>query len=478
VSKPIVVRFIGDTRSLERAFRVADQGAGKTEGRFSKLATVVGGLGAGAAILKFGKDSVAAFSEAEKAQASLEQAFKKFPAVNDVNIKSLRALNTQLQRKTKFDDDAVASGQSVLAQFKLSGTQIKELTPLLLDYAARTGKDLPTAASDLGKAMLGQGRALKAIGINFKDTGTAAGNFDELMTSLRGKVGGFAEREGKTAAGQMAILKNQFNELQEKVGKALIPILLNLGEALLAIINFFQNLSPSMQFAVGVVLSLVVALGALAKIQALVNVVMEANPIGLVVVAIAALAAGVIYAYKHFEGFRNVVDAVGRVLRGLFEWVTKNWDLLLAVITGPLGAAIAIWRRFGDDIRDTLGAAFDWIKEKVKALASFLDKVLGPLDETVGKIAGVIGKVGGGVGGVLKHLPGFASGGIVPGAVGAPTLAIVHGGERISSVGAGSGGGSYNITINTTGGVSREDGERVVDAIKRYERRNGTGWRS
>ena len=61
--------------------------------------------------------------------------------------------------KTKFDDDAFASGQAVLAQFKLSGKQIENLTPLLADYAAKTGKDLPTAAETLGKSFLGNTRA-------------------------------------------------------------------------------------------------------------------------------------------------------------------------------------------------------------------------------------------------------------------------------------------------------------------------------
>jgi phage-related protein len=52
---------------------------------------------------------------------------------------------------------------------------------------------------------------------------------------------------------------------------------------------------------VATIATLVAGLKAWAIVQGALNVVMSLNPIGLVVVAIAALAAGVIYAYKHSE---------------------------------------------------------------------------------------------------------------------------------------------------------------------------------
>jgi phage-related protein len=55
-----------------------------------------------------------------------------------------------------------------------------------------------------------------------------------------------------------------------------------------------------------------------AAVQWLLNVAMSANPIGLVIIAIAALVAGVIFAYRHFSGFRDVVNTVGAALKGAF----------------------------------------------------------------------------------------------------------------------------------------------------------------
>jgi hypothetical protein len=214
-----------------------------TSARMAKLKTVAAlGLAAvGVAAVRFGRDSVAAYTDAQASQAKLQFAFERFPKLADTNISALQGLNTELAKKTRFDDDATASGQAVLAQFKLTGTQITQLTPLLQDYAAKTGKDLPAAARDLGKAVLGQGRALKVVGVDFKDTGTAGGNFTQIMSGLRTQVGGFAEKEGKTAAGQVDILKNQFGELQEAAGAKLVPALTAVTGELTSLVMWVGN---------------------------------------------------------------------------------------------------------------------------------------------------------------------------------------------------------------------------------------------
>lgn len=54
-----------------------------------------------------------------------------------------------------------------------------------------------------------------------------------------------------------------------------------------------------------------------AAAQWLLNAAMDANPIGLVVVAIAALVAGLVLAYKHSETFRNIVNAAFNAIRSV-----------------------------------------------------------------------------------------------------------------------------------------------------------------
>ncbi|MBN1469432.1 MAG: hypothetical protein JW924_11970 [Fusobacteriaceae bacterium] len=73
--------------------------------------------------------------------------------------------------------------------------------------------------------------------------------------------------------------------------------------------------------------------GALTIKQLALNLAMKMNPIGLIVAGLMALGAGVIYAYKHSETFRNAVDKLWERIKKLIEplktaagWVAKLFD--------------------------------------------------------------------------------------------------------------------------------------------------------
>lgn len=229
-SKSLTFNIFGKDRTASKAI----SGVGKSTGLLRKQFLALGGVIAGAfavkAIYQFGKVAVQEFAAAEESQNRLTDAFARFPKAANLNITALRKLNTQLQNKTRFDDDALAAGQAQLFQYKLTAKQVADLTPLLADYAAKTGKDLPSAARLLGKALLGQGRGLKDIGVNFKDAGSVTANYAQLIDILKDKVGGFAESEGMTFVGQLAILTNQFGELKEKIGGVFAPALGHLAK--------------------------------------------------------------------------------------------------------------------------------------------------------------------------------------------------------------------------------------------------------
>ena len=79
---------------------------------------------------------------------------------------------------------------------------------------------------------------------------------------------------------------------------------------------------------------------AMAVAQAALNAVMDANPIVLVVLGLAALAAGLVYAYNHSTTFRNIVQAafhaVGQAAEAVWHTLQSTWNALS-------GAAMAVW---------------------------------------------------------------------------------------------------------------------------------------
>jgi phage-related protein len=125
--------------------------------------------------------------------------------------------------------------------------------------------------------------------------------------------------------------------------------------------------------------------------QWLLNAAMDANPIGLIVVGVAALVAGVILAYQKFKPFRAIVDAVGRAIAtaagviknaavGAFNWIKDHWPLLLAILSGPIGLAVLAITKNWDAI--TGGARAVW-----SAVKDTFDRVVGFVTGLPGRIA-------------------------------------------------------------------------------------------
>ena len=133
----------------------------------------------------------------------------------------------------------------------------------------------------------------------------------------------------------------------------------------------------------------------------------------------------------------------------------------------------------GQEIADWIGSAAgkSWQESFLQTQeGAQLAEILGRYDAQVDDFA--YGG-GGGIGGSLYEATMFAKGGIVT----APTLGIVGeaGAEAIIPLNqlGNFGGSSYNITVNAGMGTNgAQVGAQIVEAIKKYEKSNGTRWRS
>lgn len=112
-----------------------------------------------------------------------------------------------------------------------------------------------------------------------------------------------------------------------------------------------------------------VALASAAKIRVITaaqwlwNAALTANPIGLIIVGIAALGAGLVWAYNKFEGFRAVVDTVWAGLKT----VCPILELVEAAFTGTLTFISDLWN--GMSLYDAGAKLIDTLVEGVKAMA-------------------------------------------------------------------------------------------------------------
>ena len=106
------------------------------------------------------------------------------------------------------------------------------------------------------------------------------------------------------------------------------------------VVGIFTQMPGKIMSAVKALTTLKLATVATTVKQWALNAAMYANPIGLVVAALAALVAGLVYAYKKSERFRNVVDSVWSSVtsffslawnkivgwfKSIYEWAGKAW---------------------------------------------------------------------------------------------------------------------------------------------------------
>lgn len=325
------------------------------------------------------------------------------------------------------------------------------------------------------------GKASKSAGEGFDRAGEAADTFDtrsmgarDGITGIQDTMTGFSSLAQGDYVNGLLNLGSGFSDIGSSLYNFVIPSLKSLSkEAIVNAVNIGRNTAATVASKVAQV-AIAGATKAWAAAQWLINAALTANPIGLVIAAVALLVVGIIYAYKHSDKFRAVVQAAFKAVLAVAQAVGKwfkdtLWPWLRDVFNKVGGAAGAV--------KNGVVSAFNGI---VGWLKSFPGKVKGYFDSAVqggavllnwakavpGKIAGFFKGIGnailspfkagfdgirnawnntiGGkgftvpgwipkVGGKSFTIPYFHTGGIVPGGLGSESLAVLRAGERVTS---------------------------------------------
>lgn len=149
------------------------------------------------------------------------------------------------------------------------------------------------------------------------------------------------------------------------------------------------------------------------------NAVLAANPIGLIVLALLALVAALVYAYRNSETFREVVDTVFSAIATAAKWL---WETILKPTFTAIGAVLSwlgqfflatgmlIWyvvkTVFGPAF-EGMGIALKWvyetiIKPTVNAIVAVFNWAVDKISSAWSAISGPIGAAFGVVLGIVK----------------------------------------------------------------------------
>ena len=323
------VEILGEYKDLTRATKGAQGDLNTLDdkiGGFSKSAKAAFlSIGAGLSFAFIARelgDATKAAVEDTKSQSLLAKQLENTTGANNAQIKSVEKQITKWQAMTAIADDKLRPAYASLVRSTGDTTKASELMAIAMDAAAGTGKNLDAVALALGKAVNGSDTALTKLIPSLKGV-------KDPMAELEKQFGGMAEAAAD--ADPYARMQVIFGELQEQIGMALLPKLLDFSKWL-------------------------------------------SSP-------------------KGTETLQGVTDAIVGILTalvGVIDWVAENKDWLAPLVIG-IGAVTAAWvitRGVIDGVRAAIGLAT--AAQLLFNAASNAPQGLG----TLGKVATGVGVVG------------------------------------------------------------------------------------
>lgn len=247
------------------------------------------------------------------------------------------------------------AGQTALRDFFAStAAAVQALLPVLFSLAETVAT---TIAPPVSQAITIAGPALAQL----------ADAFGVVMAAVAPVIPEIAQAAAQLASG-LAVAATNVAPLLGDLARLIANGLGNaLGQASTLIVRFSrfiaenQTLVGSLTVAVGVFVGALQAVRMVTNLVmglktawGLLNIVMRANPIGLIVTALGAVVTGLTYAYQHSERFRNFINLLGNfaatVFRNIEQWLINRVVGAIANVIDWVGSLIS-WLR----------SAWDWV---------------------------------------------------------------------------------------------------------------------
>jgi murein DD-endopeptidase MepM/ murein hydrolase activator NlpD len=193
----------------------------------------------------------------------------------------------------------------------------------------------------------------------------------------------FAEREGAKLwhsfeTNALPTLKQLFGFVKDDV----VPRLIDLGKWIGRNKDIVIPLVAALGAGVLTFKAIIAVTKAWAAAQLLLNIALTANPIGIVIVAVAALVAGIIVAWKTSETFRDKVkgafQAVQEKVGSVVNWITRTWTSMIEgikrVVREGVRRVVDFFLGIVEPIVNGAAAAFGWLPEIGDDIEAAADK--------------------------------------------------------------------------------------------------------
>ena len=424
---PILVQIQADVANLKQGLaqaqaaikgvddnvKVADTGMKNFTSRLKNVASTIGVAFAGTQIVAFAKDTVMAASNMAESLSKVRVVFGEGAAAveawgktaaDSMGISNQAALEAAGTYGNLFQ--AFGLGQGQAQDMSMS------LVQLASDMASFNNTSIDDAITALRSGLSGETEPLKKFGVAMNEArlktealalGLIKSTSDALTPAAKAQAAyalimkdtalaqGDYARTADGTANTMKTLQAKMEDAKVALGDALMPAfqgllaVLKVGIPLLQKLgNFFKNNQDEIK-----AFAIVLGIGATAWgvytlavkraeiAQKLLNLAQKANPIGLIVTAVALLAAGLVKLWKNSETFRNVIISVGKAgltaFASIIPMVGKVGEAVLKFLMTPLkGVLTALSKLPG--VGKYAKSGLDLLNKGLDGVSDFADK--------------------------------------------------------------------------------------------------------
>ncbi len=330
-------------------------------GSESKAATMLGEITALGAATPFSKwDLVKDAQMMLNFGVSTERVLPLLKQLGDISGGDKASLNSLALVLGQVSAAGKLGGQDLLQFINAGFNPLQELSKM-------TGKSYGELQQMMSKGQITFDNVAAAMAHATGEGGRFFGMMERQSQTVGGKFSTVMDNIREQAAGMFNQMKSPFSEFLDAVNSAL-PAIFGFAQTV------FDTLASGIRFVLqfrtefallagaistawavskaytaalliykGVQTAVMVATKAWTAVQWLLNVALDANPIGLVVMAVGALVAAVVYCWNKFAGFRAFLMAVWDTLKGFAgvvkQYVVSAFNDLLGCL-GKLGEAL------------------------------------------------------------------------------------------------------------------------------------------
>jgi hypothetical protein len=235
-SRTLTLALAADIDNLKKGLDDAEKVVNKSADQISDFGkkAALAFAAVGAAATAFAVSAVKAAAEDEKARKSLEQTIRSSTKATEAQIASIDNYIDKQSIATATTDDVLRPAFARLIRSTQDVTKAQDLLSLSQEIAAATGKPLEVVANALGKSFDGQNTALGKLGLGIDAATLKTMSHEEIMQRLKGTYNGFIENEATNAEFKFKQLTIALDQTKEKIGLALLPIVKEFADYLLA----------------------------------------------------------------------------------------------------------------------------------------------------------------------------------------------------------------------------------------------------